>query len=147
PALQLGGRVRGARRGRPHARAALARAGAGDLAAPLARSSGRGALPSAFRRQRRIRELEHSFTLPPGDLLCGAASAGGPGGTALAWSFDVRTALFLGAFLTLLIGLLLLAVRRQFAAALQPSLSWWILAMLAHPVGFLLIGLRTLISD
>jgi len=63
------------------------------------------------------------------------------------WQFDVRTALFLGAFLTLLIGLLLLAVRRQFAAALQPSLRWWILATLAHPLGFLLIGLRALVPD
>jgi diguanylate cyclase (GGDEF)-like protein len=63
------------------------------------------------------------------------------------WQFDVRTALFLGAFLTLLIGLLLLAVRHQFAAALQPSLRWWILATLAHPLGFLLIGLRALAPD
>ena len=65
----------------------------------------------------------------------------------MGWSFDIRTALFLGAFLTLLFGLLLFAVRRQFASALQPSLSWWILAMLVHPVGFLLIGLRTLVDD
>jgi len=65
----------------------------------------------------------------------------------VAWQFDIRTALFLGAFLTLLIGLLLFAVRRQFAAALQPSLRWWILATLVHPIGFLLIGLRELVSD
>jgi diguanylate cyclase (GGDEF)-like protein len=65
----------------------------------------------------------------------------------VAWSFDIRTALFLGAFLALLIGLLLFAVRRQFASALQPSLTWWILAMLVHPVGFLLIGLRSVVSD
>jgi diguanylate cyclase (GGDEF)-like protein len=65
----------------------------------------------------------------------------------VAWQFDIRTALFLGALLTLLIGLLLFAVRRQFAAALQPSLSWWILATLVHPIGFLLIGLRALVSD
>jgi diguanylate cyclase (GGDEF)-like protein len=68
------------------------------------------------------------------------------GGT-VTWAFDIRTALFLGAFLTLLIGLLLFAVRRQFAAALQPSLRWWIVATVVHPVGFLLIGLRELISD
>jgi len=65
----------------------------------------------------------------------------------VAWSFDVRTALFLGALLTLLIGLLLFVVRRQFAAALQPSVRWWIAATLLHPVGFLLIGLRELVSD
>ena len=63
------------------------------------------------------------------------------------WQFDVRTALFLGAFLTLLIGVLLFAVRRYFAAALQPSLRWWILGTLAHPLGFLLIGLRSQIPD
>ena len=43
----------------------------------------------------------------------------------MGWQFDIRTALFLGALLTLLIGLLLFAVRRQFAAALAtrgPSL-------------------------
>ena len=65
----------------------------------------------------------------------------------MGWQFDIRTALFLGAFLTLLIGLLLLVVRRQFAAALQPSVSWWIAATLLHPLGFLLVGLRALVSD
>jgi diguanylate cyclase (GGDEF)-like protein len=65
----------------------------------------------------------------------------------LAWQFDIRTALFLGAFLTLLTGLLLFAVRRQFSPLLQPSLRWWILATFAHPLGFLLIGLRAFVSD
>jgi diguanylate cyclase (GGDEF)-like protein len=69
---------------------------------------------------------------------------GAPGVT---WSFDIRTALFLGAFLTLLTGLLLFAVRRQFAAALQPSLRWWILATITHPLGFILVGLRGAIAD
>jgi diguanylate cyclase (GGDEF)-like protein len=63
------------------------------------------------------------------------------------WSFDIRTALFLGAFLTLLTGWLLFAVRRQFAEPIQPSLRWWILALLVQPVGFLLIGLRTQVSE
>jgi diguanylate cyclase (GGDEF)-like protein len=62
------------------------------------------------------------------------------------WQFDIRTALFLGAFLTFLIGVLLFAVRKHFAASLQPSLHWWITATLLHPLGFLLIGLRDLIS-
>ena len=65
----------------------------------------------------------------------------------MAWQFDIRTALFLGAFLTLLTGLLLFAVRRQFSPLLQPSLRWWILATFAHPLGFLLIGLRAVVSD
>jgi diguanylate cyclase (GGDEF)-like protein len=64
----------------------------------------------------------------------------------LGWQFDIRTALFLGAFLTLLIGLLLFAVRKHFSASLQPSLHWWIAATLLHPIGFLLVGLRDLIS-
>ena len=65
----------------------------------------------------------------------------------MAWQFDIRTALFLGAFLTLLTGLLLFAVRRQFSPLLQPSLRWWIVGTLAHPLGFLLIGLRAFVSD
>src|SRR3954471_14735200 len=68
-------------------------------------------------------------------------------GALVAWSFDIRTALFLGAFLTLLTGLLLFAVRRQFAAALQPSLRWWILATVTHPIGFILVGLRGAINE
>lgn len=65
----------------------------------------------------------------------------------MAWQFDIRTSLLLGAFLTLLIGVLLFSVRRHFAATLQPSLRWWILATMLHPIGFLLIGLRSVVSD
>ena len=65
----------------------------------------------------------------------------------MGWQFDIRTALFLGASLTLLIGLLLLAVRRHFPTGQQTSLNWWIAGTLMHPVGFLLIGLRDTISD
>jgi diguanylate cyclase (GGDEF)-like protein len=63
------------------------------------------------------------------------------------WQFDIRTALTLGAFLTLLTGVLLFAVRKQFAATLQPSLRWWIVATIAHPIGFALIALREVLSD
>jgi diguanylate cyclase (GGDEF)-like protein len=65
----------------------------------------------------------------------------------LSWQFDIRTALILGAFLTLLIGIVLFIVRKHFAANLQPSLRWWIAATLLHPIGFMLIGLRDVISD
>lgn len=65
----------------------------------------------------------------------------------MGWQFDIRTALFLGAFLTLLTGTLLFSVRKLFATNLQPSLRWWILATVAHPLGFLLITMRGLISD
>jgi diguanylate cyclase (GGDEF)-like protein len=65
----------------------------------------------------------------------------------LGWQFDIRTALFLGAFLTLLTGALLFSVRRHFSPLLQPSLRWWIAATFLHPLGFLLIGLRALVSD
>jgi diguanylate cyclase (GGDEF)-like protein len=65
----------------------------------------------------------------------------------LNWQFDIRTALFLGAFLTLLIGVLLFVVRKHFSPALQPSLRWWTAGTLLHPIGFLLIGLRDVISD
>jgi diguanylate cyclase (GGDEF)-like protein len=63
------------------------------------------------------------------------------------WQFDIRTALFLGASLTLLIGLLLFVVRRHFSPLLQPSLRWWIAGTLLHPIGFGLIGMRGVISD
>ncbi len=65
----------------------------------------------------------------------------------MGWQFDIRTALFLGAFLTLLTGVLLFSVRRHFASNLQASLRWWILAMATHPLGFLLISLRGVLSD
>lgn len=65
----------------------------------------------------------------------------------MAWSFDIRTALLLGAFLTTLIGVLLFLVRRHLATSLQPALRWWIAATLLQPVGFLLIGLRGQISE
>jgi len=63
------------------------------------------------------------------------------------WQFDIRTALFLGASLTLLIGVVLFVVRKHFAASQQPSLRWWIAGTLMHPVGFMLIGMRDVISD
>lgn len=42
----------------------------------------------------------------------------------------------------MLTGALLFSVRRHFANNLQDSLRWWILAMVAHPTGFLLISMR-----
>ncbi|KFN43779.1 GGDEF domain-containing protein [Arenimonas oryziterrae] len=65
----------------------------------------------------------------------------------MAWTFDIRTALFLGAFLSLLIGVLLLVVRRSVSGGLQPSLRWWIAGTLLYPVGFTLIALRGVIDD
>ena len=65
----------------------------------------------------------------------------------MSWQFDIRTALFLGASLTLLIGVVLFSVRKHFAGSLQASLHWWIAGTLLHPVGFILIGLRDTVSD
>src|SRR4249919_2665236 len=60
----------------------------------------------------------------------------------MGWTFDIRTALFLGAFLTLLIGVLLFLVRRSVATSLQPSLRWWITGTVLYPLGFTLIRLH-----
>jgi diguanylate cyclase (GGDEF)-like protein len=65
----------------------------------------------------------------------------------LGWQFDIRTALFLAAFQTLLVGVLLFCVRRNLAASLTPSLRWWIVAIVTYPIGFLLYGLSSMISD
>jgi len=60
----------------------------------------------------------------------------------MAWTFDPRTALYLGALSATVIGVLLFLVRRQLSPSLQPSLHWWIAGTLAFPLGFALLGPR-----
>lgn len=62
-------------------------------------------------------------------------------------AFDVRTALLLGALTTLLLGLLLAAVSRDFAPMLRPALHLWLRANLLQPIGFVLFALRGQIND
>ena len=62
------------------------------------------------------------------------------------WNFDLRSALLVGALLTLLIGLVLMVVGRAMAAAYRPSIRWWVAATLLQPVGFALLSLRDTLS-
>ncbi len=61
--------------------------------------------------------------------------------------FDIRTAVFLGATLSLLIGLLLALVVRDFPESVRPSLSLWTRGTVLLPLGFLLLTLRGVWPD
>jgi diguanylate cyclase (GGDEF)-like protein len=58
------------------------------------------------------------------------------------WLFDIRSALLVGALLTLMIGMVLLLVGRSLAADYRPSLFHWVVATLLQPAGFVLLSLR-----
>ncbi|HEX4854310.1 GGDEF domain-containing protein [Arenimonas sp.] len=58
------------------------------------------------------------------------------------WIFDIRSALLVGALLTLLIGVVLLVVGRSLAAEYRPSLFHWVAATLLQPAGFVMLSLR-----
>ncbi|MBW8311104.1 MAG: GGDEF domain-containing protein [Rhizobium sp.] len=58
------------------------------------------------------------------------------------WSFDIRSALLVGALLTLLVGVLLAVVARALPANLRPAVTPWIAATLLQPVGFVLLTQR-----
>jgi diguanylate cyclase (GGDEF)-like protein len=59
-----------------------------------------------------------------------------------AWTFDIRSALLVGAVLTLIIGLLLAVVARAMPSSFRPALSWWVAATLLQPLGFVLLTQR-----
>lgn len=60
----------------------------------------------------------------------------------MAWTFDIRTALLLGALISAAIGVLLFLVRTQLAPALQPSLRWWIAGTITYAGGYVMLFLR-----
>lgn len=62
------------------------------------------------------------------------------------WTFDIRSALLVGALLTLMIGLVLLVVGRALSPAYRPSIHWWVGATLLQPAGFVLLSLRDTLS-
>ena len=62
------------------------------------------------------------------------------------WTFDIRSALLVGALLTLMIGLVLLVVGRALSPAYRPSIHWWVWATLLQPAGFVLLSLRDTLS-
>ncbi len=58
------------------------------------------------------------------------------------WTFDIRSALLVGALLTVMIGLVLMLIGRALPPAYRPSIRWWVAATLLQPVGFALLSLR-----
>ena len=62
------------------------------------------------------------------------------------WTFDIRSALLVGAALTLMIGLVLLVVGRALSPAYRPSIRWWVGATLLQPAGFVLLSQRDTLS-
>ena len=58
------------------------------------------------------------------------------------WTFDIRSALLVGAMLTLMIGVVLLVVGRALSPAYRQSIHWWVGATLLQPAGFVLLSLR-----
>jgi diguanylate cyclase (GGDEF)-like protein len=63
------------------------------------------------------------------------------------WAFDLRTAIVVGALMTVLTNALLLLSWRSLPRALHPSLRWWLAGMVLHPLGFGLLALRGLAPD
>jgi diguanylate cyclase (GGDEF)-like protein len=60
----------------------------------------------------------------------------------MAWQFDIRTAVLLGAALALLIGTMMLAVSATQPDAHRGTMRWWVAGAFAYAFGFALTGLR-----
>ncbi|MBC7726497.1 MAG: hypothetical protein H7242_02615, partial [Microbacteriaceae bacterium] len=65
----------------------------------------------------------------------------------MAWSFDPRTAILVGALLTWLTGGMLVLNWRSLPGGVRLSLRWWLAGIALHPVGFVLIALRGMAPD
>ena len=59
----------------------------------------------------------------------------------MAWSFDPRTAILIGALVTWLTAGMLLLNWKSLPGNVRPSLRWWLAGIALHPLGFTLIGL------
>jgi diguanylate cyclase (GGDEF)-like protein len=60
----------------------------------------------------------------------------------LSFTFDIRSAMIIGAFLNVLIAIMLLFVRNSLPVLYQNTLRWWWLGLLLQPCGFLFIAMR-----
>ena len=60
----------------------------------------------------------------------------------MAWTFDIRSALLVGALLSVLLSGLLLMASRTFPATYRASMNWWVTGMLLLPAGFVMLVLR-----
>ncbi len=61
--------------------------------------------------------------------------------------FDIRTALVLGASLTLVVSVLLFATAHTFLPQYRSSLRWWAFGCLCEPLGLVLLAGRGMIDD
>ena len=67
----------------------------------------------------------------------------------MAWTFDIRSALLVGALLTVLVGGLMLLASRTLPRTYRESMNWWVAGMLMLPVSYVALvfsdhGLRWL---
>lgn len=60
----------------------------------------------------------------------------------MSFDFDIRSAIMIGAFLNVLIAVMLLIVRTALPRDYQNSLHWWWLGLILQPCGFVLIAMR-----
>jgi diguanylate cyclase (GGDEF)-like protein len=58
------------------------------------------------------------------------------------WSFDIRSALLVGALLTTVIGALLMLVARGFPPGYRGAMGWWVAGTLMLPASFVLLAAR-----
>ena len=63
----------------------------------------------------------------------------------MAWSFDIRSALLVGALLTTVVGGLMLLVTRGFPPAYRASMVWWVAGTLMLPASFVVLAGRELL--
>ncbi|MFY2763988.1 GGDEF domain-containing protein [Arenimonas sp. MALMAid1274] len=62
----------------------------------------------------------------------------------MSWSFDIRSALMVGALLTVLVGGLMLIASRSFPPSYRTSMGWWVAACVMLPGSFVAMALRDL---
>jgi diguanylate cyclase (GGDEF)-like protein len=58
------------------------------------------------------------------------------------WTFDIRSALLMGALLTAAVGGLLMLTSRSMPASFRSSMHWWVAATLMLPSSFVMLALR-----
>jgi diguanylate cyclase (GGDEF)-like protein len=58
------------------------------------------------------------------------------------WTFDIRSALLMGALLTAAVGGLLMLASRSLPASFRSSMHWWVAATLMLPSSFVMLALR-----
>ena len=60
------------------------------------------------------------------------------------WTFDIRSALLVGALLTVLVGGLLLLASRTFPPTYRESMNWWVASTFLLPCSFVMLAVRDL---